>query len=551
MHALDIELPAEPSSLKEALTLAANREIRLDNLVACVAQDPILTLELLKCANQTFAGQYHQTITNCEVAVVRLGSAHVIEALEAIDKRQTLDDPRASSELEHLRGVGRRVSLVSKIISAVAAREYSDEIQTVSLMSTLGQMLACFCLGETYLELARTLNRPALIYRLAHAHQFDVRWTQIRYLEQRGFPNFLLFCLDRDLNPKSPDDIEMRFITDAAFELVDAFDNKKWDRYRPNAVLPTQSSFRLLQLSDNQYLTIYERSLHYLDQTKLEEEQKRSALDQGVALQTSINEADKKLISAKDAVETLTLAAEDKAQDEMLFDDDGAFVGEQFSSYKASEDSGEFSQQLSPKRDTFVPQGASGFSFKTVKFADIPHFLVAETDSVRKSASSLRADRVQQAAAQVCKTVASTPQLLEKILKLLVEGGMFDRAAILVLSKSRRVAEIHSVVGEGLARGERIRINDPISPLAACLTRVQSFSGKVNSEVFAPLGNSSFALSPVDVEHPSPVVLYADTSHTGPISFEARGIFRHVVGLVNRALQHTEGGLPDPADEQV
>ena len=134
--------------------------------------------------------------------------------------------------------------------------------------------------------------------------------------------------------------------------------------------------------------------------------------------------------------------------------------------------------------------------------------------------------------------------LLPHLLDKLICDGPFARAALIVLGSDRRSATIHTAVGDGLEDGSEISLNDPLSPVINCLTNVKSFNAKGLQDLLSPLGITSYAISPLNVENSTPVVLYADCGKDGALAFDARRIFRYVVGLINNTLPTLPGGLP-------
>ncbi|MCB0359200.1 MAG: hypothetical protein KDD44_06180, partial [Bdellovibrionales bacterium] len=119
--------------------------------------------------------------------------------------------------------------------------------------------------------------------------------------------------------------------------------------------------------------------------------------------------------------------------------------------------------------------------------------------------------------------------------------GPFQRVAVLELSKDRRCAEILYSVGDGLSPGMQIDLHDPLCPLATCLPQVKSFNAAGLSNDIAPLGITSYAVSPLDIENDTPIALYADCGDQS-VPFEARRVFRYLIELLNNILPNLERG---------
>jgi hypothetical protein len=136
----------------------------------------------------------------------------------------------------------------------------------------------------------------------------------------------------------------------------------------------------------------------------------------------------------------------------------------------------------------------------------------------------------------------SSEELLSSLLAKLIDEGPFEKTALIVVSKDRLHALVVAARGPNIGPGQRIALNDPLSPLAQCFSKVQSFGNRENEA--SPFGSKAFAVAPIDADHDTPVALYADCGTEGSISFEARRIFRNVVDLLNQKLPHIPGGIP-------
>lgn len=124
---------------------------------------------------------------------------------------------------------------------------------------------------------------------------------------------------------------------------------------------------------------------------------------------------------------------------------------------------------------------------------------------------------------------------------MLVDGP-YEKSALIVVSKDRKHAIVVAARGPNIGNGQKIELNDPLSPLAQCFSKVQSFSNRINEA--SPFGCKSFALAPIDADHDTPVALYADCGNDAALTFEARRVFRTVVNLLNQKLPTIPGGIP-------
>jgi hypothetical protein len=132
--------------------------------------------------------------------------------------------------------------------------------------------------------------------------------------------------------------------------------------------------------------------------------------------------------------------------------------------------------------------------------------------------------------------------LLKDLLGMLVGPGLFKKSALIVVSKDKLRALVVAARGPNITNGQTLVIDDPLSPLAECFSKVQSF-GNRESKV-SPFGSKAFAVAPVDAPHDTPVALYADCGDEGAIPFEARRIFRNVIDILNQKLPYLPGSIP-------
>jgi hypothetical protein len=136
----------------------------------------------------------------------------------------------------------------------------------------------------------------------------------------------------------------------------------------------------------------------------------------------------------------------------------------------------------------------------------------------------------------------TSEELLSDLLRTLVDEGPFEKSAIIVVSQDRKQAVVVAARGPGIGNGQKLVLDDPLSPLAQCFSKVRSFSSRDNA--CSPWGSRNFALAPIDADHDTPVALYADCGDDGGLTFEARRVFRTVVEILNQRLPQLPGGIP-------
>lgn len=536
---LGIELPAEVNILREARTLAGDKNTRITNLARTASQDPVITLELLRIANATFFSADRPAISNVQTAVVRLGSQTVVELLDSIGKRPKLEDPIVFDIFESLRSLARRTSIVSRIIAQMTHGDIAELAQTAGLLIHIGHMVACAHLREEYADEALSRRRSALVYRILQDHQFDINRVGLDYLRNHGVPHVLFYGLDRDLKCKTPSQSALRFIIESAVELVDAHHEGKWEKYAPDKPFPGKSALRLLQMNETQYEHVYETVQSYLEKPE-------TKADDSETKDTALEEFE---FEEEDYPEEITLLPEEEAPEEDFAEDIS-------SSHILREEPavvikrGGFSRERIPDGPTLVltEKGFAGYD----PTAQPTTFLESNEEEIEEEQQTLSEDaqKVLNLIDYLCRESDNCQTLLGKIMQLLISEGPFVRAALITLKTHRRSANIHTAVGEGFIEDDEISVRDPLSPLALCLTKIKSFNAKDIEDLLAPFGVSSYAVSPIKVVHEAPVVLYADCGLSRPLPLEARKIFRLVVGLLNQTLPRLPGGLPKKAVSQ-
>ena len=537
---LSIQLPPDPLIWAEARRLVADKNVRVEDLATCASQDPVLVIELLKTANAMYFSGGRPPITATKTAIVRLGSDVVLELLDNINKRPPIDDEDVLHWLEIHRSRCKRAAIIARMIAEVVIKNFSDECQAAGLMSFTGEMLAVAQLRENYVKLGEELSRSAINYRLAQDYRFDVEKMGLNYLRRNGIPEVLLFALDRDALSRTPERAQMKPTVMAAGEMVDAFDSNRWDKLAPGKTIPSKSHIRLLQINDQQYLKLYERASEYLFSIRLLEEKKKQQSFQGLTSPESLSVTEEPI-------------HQKPAEDGSLESDIQALINA-----APAEDvrvpppavPPRPATVTPPKAGMIAPPGAPSERAEKFGFSNLgvglrpPRRKSSERQAPvepRKLASPV-STKVVGEFTQMFEKVDSSEQLLENLLGMLIKPGLFEKSALIVVSKDRKNAIVVAARGPSIGNGQTLIIDDPLSPLAECFSKVQSFGNKESKA--SPFGSKAFALAPIDVAHDTPVALYADCGNDGSLTFESRRIFRTVVDILNEKLPLLPGGLP-------
>ncbi|MBX7136567.1 MAG: HDOD domain-containing protein [Oligoflexia bacterium] len=530
-----IQFPPEPTIWNESRKLIADRNTRVENIATCAGQDPVIAMELLRISNAMYFAGGKAPITTLKTAIVRLGNDVVQETLENLKERQPIADEDVSHWFEIHRNKCRRLAIVAKIVGEAASRTLSDDCEAAALLTYVGEMLAAIHLREVYVSLAEEHSRSGVNYRLAQDHKFDVEKMGLTYLRRQGIPEALVFALDREARPRTPDRAIMKPICAAASEMLDAFDLNRWEKLTPGKTLPPKSAVRMLQISDAQYLKVYERVSEFLfGDRQAEERKKHQAVSEVVASSgaAEVPTTDKELESEIESLMHPAAAAEPEQDEEDLE------TPELPKQAKTSTGIKSVTESLSERNEMFsldkLRQGGK----------KVPR-VQAKPGVAKSSAPVLRTSKGTEAVSNMASaidTAQSSEQLLTSLLQMLVDDGPFEKSALIVISKDRKNAIVVAARGPNIGNGQKLALEDPLSPLAKCFSKVQSFGNK--SSANSPFGSKSFALAPVDADHDTPVALYADCGNDGALSFEARRVFRTVVDILNQKLPQIPGGIP-------
>lgn len=516
---LTMEMPAAVYILREARKLAGDRNVRVSDIATCISQDPILILELLRVANSIHFIQDRPPITTAQTAVVHLGSQQVVEIIDRVREREAIEDRDVYRCFETLRFQSQRISIVARILANATRKDLASEAQTTASMAVLGHMMACYYFGYEYVSLSRELNRSSLAYRLSNQYNFDIYTQQTAYLRRHGFPEVLAFALDRDMTCKTPWRQPLRYLVQSALELVEAWDGEKWDRYAPGQRLSAKSAVRLLQLKDAQYETVYERCHEYLS----------SVTDVPAFVEDSKPDKPEKRPEE---------AGESEVPSLLPLGGEGDAAAADGQSGDANGSAGDFPSLTEPAAESEItPESITAFMFANLpdpEFDEIEDFSLDDPPEDFKY--SRQAQWVIDEFSELFTARDDPYQVLEDVMQRLIFRGPFERAAVLELSKDRRAARILAAVGDGLQTGSTISFVDPLSPVAGCRTQVKSFNAGKVEQTIAPFGITSFAVSPLNMEHETPLALYADCGHDDSMPFEARRIFRYLVALINSIL---------------
>ncbi len=520
---LSILFPADIDVWNEARRLVADKNLRVEDLATCTSQDPVVVMDLLKVSNAMYFSGGKSAITSAKTAIVRLGSDVVIETLEKMKERILIEDPDMSYWFEVHRSRCKRTAIVARLLAEALARTLADDCQASGLLMFVGEMLAVAHFRETYVKLAEELSRSGVIYRLAQEHKFDVEKMGLAYLRRFGIPEAVLAAIDREARSRSQERAIMKPLCMSAAEMVDAFDSNRWEKIAPGKTLAPKSSLRMMQIPEGQYLKIYERASEYLFQARLLEERKKQKAAgeptdyaDPIVLESSIVSPEESALQSE-IQDLLKGTTDEEAEQEVL--------EEQIT--EPVEEPDQFSLEIART------------SQKTEARAKVGEVVLPRPAA--KPATN-KAQTVAAAVGSIFDSAKNSEEAISDLLQMLVREGLFEKSALIVVSKDRKRAIVVAARGPNIGNGQKLELDDPLSPLAQCFSKIQSF-GNVESPN-SPFGSKSYALAPIDADHDTPVALYADCGNNGAVPFEARRIFRVVVDLLNEKLPTIAGGIP-------
>lgn len=491
-------LPADSEALSQALQLAKNGKQDTSALVPMLLQDPVLVIEVLKEANNSSFAGGATTLTALRPAIVRLGAERVYDLLTQISGREAISEQKSLLFFQRHRSRCKRIGRIAQIIAEVIARHVREECEVIGLLSSIGDMLAVFHFGETYIELAEDSPRATVNYRLVKHHQFDVQKSGIAYLRRSGIPEFITTIIDEEIPLPQPEQKMMRLMYRAAIELVDTFDNDKWDKLAPKKELPPSSILRLLKLNERQHIAIYSKADAYLSHM--------SAIDRG---------RDRLL---EDQIETKDDDTDWDTEDEWETEDDWSWFDE--GDYEPEPITESLEDTLS---DSQEPQ-------YTDLDSDLDDLLDIDTSGSEIELEGTLPGKEARAETSFFSLYES---ILGDSLNELITGP-FSTAALISFSQDKKEATI--VVQRGNAHSETtISISDNNSPLLRALSKTHTFSSRNDNQ--SPFGSNSYAISPLVTETPTPLALYADCGSHPAITLHGRRLFRDMVQRLNEKIQ--------------
>lgn len=524
----------------EARKLVSEKNFRVDDLSICALQDPVLVIELLKVSNAMYFGVSRQAICSVKTAIQRLGSEEVNKVLTELKERPPFEDEAIAKCFEEQRSRTRRIGIVAKLISAMVSQSIAEEVQAAGCLLQFGELLAIGHFGPLYVRLLDSSSRASVNYKLSQEHKFDVDKMGVNYLQRNGIPELIISILDREGAPKAATFAIAKPICYSAAELVEAWDADRWNKLAPGKKVAPKSAIRLLGLNDNQYLKLYERVTEYLftaKQIDMAQSSEQHSFAEPADARPTIEISLPELPKAPERTGVETGALEDE-----IF----ALLGGLDLSAPATPAATPATPAAAKPLPNTRVSGAVAFKPSAPPPRKEFEPKVTPPNAVKKPEGPVlrtpEGNRVVGNVSKMFTEAKSSEEVLTSLLGMLVDGGPFKKTALIVVSKDRKNAIVVAARGENIGNGQKVELDDPLSPLAQSFSKVQSFGTRSNEA--SPFGSKAFALAPLAVDHDTPVSLYADCGNDASLTFEARRIFRTVVELLNKKLPEMPGGIP-------
>lgn len=261
-----LSVPPNVALLRAAQSTLLRTSLKSDMLGRLVARDPVLMLELCKTVSSTaYARGDTINIMPPSQMITMLGVAAINELLQSLAQRPFPEPPEVVECLEEARAKCLRVSGLARMIGSAADPLLAEQCEVLGLFGRFGDMIAAVYLGATFVTARHEEpNRAKLAYRLAREHAFDLEKAGIRYLSTHGLPEKVVACIDRDSQISSAELINRKLVVMSALEVLNAYEESKWDRYVPDKPLPVRSYLRPLKFLGMGYERLFEDLSEYL-----------------------------------------------------------------------------------------------------------------------------------------------------------------------------------------------------------------------------------------------------------------------------------------------
>jgi HD-like signal output (HDOD) protein len=543
------KVPPDSAVLEEVVQAVQSNSGNLNYLAISIYRDVATVFEIIRLANSTQFNFDQDQINDLQTALTRIGWQNLRDIITELSTQAKKDYPAKNRWLESYRSRCRRSGMIARIFAESIAKNLTQEAQTIACFSYFGDMLAVLHLGHLYLELAENHPRNRILYKLSSEYNFDVESVALNYLEKNGLPRQMLEIFNRGLTHNNLARTHLRPIIFSASELVDAYDCGKFARYLELNDLPQSSHLKNLKINRYQFPKVIERIEMYLN-SAIQIEKSAKTISESVASKVLLYADNGKLIQNQ---EQSSLVKETPVDKVIL--EERTVSASPLSKLNSKKNEG-LSQ--SPK------DGATANSFEEEKTPPTDKKDIFDLRNTQQTRHYRRAAKVVYSyddeieadddlpvtvgapsskiilINKVITIAESSEQLLSLCLEMMTQNS-FQNICLLIVNKKVETALILAARGKNIKAGTALQINGEMGPFYDGFSKVISSPTRQSSS--SPLGSSTYAVSPLQIDHSLPILLYADCGQNEIISFEARRIFRHIVRSINQRLPRLPGGI--------
>lgn len=254
---MSLILPIDHTLVTRLLAEALSSRTSVPQVIRGIISDLGLTLEALQRANSIFISEHREPIVDVQVAIVRMGADHLTELLRELPTSTKFISEEHEQSYASLRTRSHIVSMICREIAMETYSEVEGEALVCGLLINLPLHLCCIAKPKEFLSLQNSFSLKALPGKVRGETKYHPLRESIRYLRRQCVPSRVQACLDWNIPCTAPRELRLRFLANAAKEIIEGYESKSWTNYMLRDSLPTKSAFRLLPLNDFKYERLF------------------------------------------------------------------------------------------------------------------------------------------------------------------------------------------------------------------------------------------------------------------------------------------------------
>lgn len=268
----EILIPPDKISLTKAYKLVIDRDIRIVDLANVIIKDPILTLEVLKAGNASATLDGRPETTSLTSAITRLGFDSMQSLLFGLQSRKPPNKSDIITFFNKYQKQSVNMSQIAYIFAKHISNKMIEPAKIGALFLNIGYILTLLHFKDKFIELAQNISPALLRFKIEKELDVNVEKIVLKYLRRYSIPENLIETLNRDATFSQSERhlVLTRAIIQSAREITVAFDENKISTYKPGNAIPSKSYIRILPLVGEQYNKIFEESIGYLTQCRIE-----------------------------------------------------------------------------------------------------------------------------------------------------------------------------------------------------------------------------------------------------------------------------------------